>query len=337
MVYTIAPYAIKGGMTAYKAGSALVKYAPYARAAYGAVSRYRKSGTSARPKRRTVAKTWTNSGADTGHSISTGNFSKKKKSSALAKMMKITPQQTQRWEDFNSSAATSVGNTCWSVSRAVYTIADLSAYAPNATNNEARFFAESGYIQLLITNASSVPAILKVYDVKCKKDCKDDVLTAIDSVGEKYNVASMKTHLFVSPHEAPQFRQFWKIENQKQIIMSPGETYMHKYFFDLKKFYYNNSQDSLAGNVYKGGFTHQCVFNLTGTPVLDSANVATCSIADVRILTVSASAIKFRQPQGSSTNKLVSTLSTTLPNTFLGSERAINEDIMAGQDVSVLT
>lgn len=265
-----------------------------------------------------------------GRGMTASSFSKKKKDTFTVKALKeAIPQKYLRFNQGICSVAE--GNQDWQLLVSDWRFSDLDTFAPKSDTVQKRFYIDSVQQRGMITNTTSTPVKLTMYLLHPKKDLPETdgnpVKTIEYGLRELYNANDMHKTPYVSPRESVQFNSAWKIANEKTVVLSPGEN--HEYFYNIEiEKYWNSSQSRLGTDgsgtnyYFMKGYTKTIMIKVQPTLVTDSTKV---SFASSKVIWLNRSTLKYKIPQGPSTNTLLATRAN-IPQTGLTSQKYVNED-----------
>lgn len=192
------------------------------------------------------------------------------------------------------------------------TLTNINQSFGTSVNSETRFFIEYVDYKFEITNFSSEVNEVDIYVVKTK-DNLGTGFSPIDTIeagfDAKYSrVTNPKAYLrpWMNPLESTVFRQYYNIEHHQKITLDPGQCLKDHMFFRYDKFF--DSQYLSAGVNGTGvapvnvkGWTRQVLVRGCGITVTSGTGVA--SLSKISHAVVASMNIKFRTPQGPSTNQ----------------------------------
>lgn len=272
----------------------------------------------------------TSGGADAGYTIghSTKISKSKKKSKKLEQSLKETPPVIYR--DGNQSA-----QVCPDGQQYVSSIGSWWTYGnltsanegiPVAANMEARFWVEGGHIRTTFCNFTAIPVTLQIYDVVAKIDVpsgNDPQVLAANGLKAKYgNVTNPLSLPHVQLNESVAFKNAFKIEASKIVILSPGENHVHDNYFKIQKFFDNDKYQGLTAPSYVKGFTHLTMIRQLGALVTDDNSV---SYGQNKIGWVNHFTADYKYPQGKAAGQLLA-YNVNLPPTIVAANEKFNNE-----------
>jgi len=300
----------KGAVGAYRAYSAYNKVRP----SYMAAQKY----AAGKPKRTLM------SSADEGHTITKSSArTKKKKMTAAQKLLKEALPLTRR-ESTTGFQATLEGCQAYGMGTAIWPQSVCALYAPNVSTAIKRFYVESASQKITFANVTSTPLELEIYLLKCKDDTDLSPVTSIaNGLIAKYNSSDQHLQPYANHNESSDFKKSWAILSTKKVVLSPGEVHNYTAYCDINKYYTSsNPSNDVTANVK--GITHQVLFRVMGTPVVDVANLI--SLATSKVIYTMLTEWKYKIPQGPSTNQLLGFQGAKLSTVNLATQRYINQD-----------
>lgn len=341
MVKSVSRYPKTSHLAKFAASHAVGSYAPYlsagyqggklAYSAYKSLSSMRKGGN--RPPKTPVKSKQIHDNGNEGHTI-TKSYSKtprKKLSKAEIALRDALPQVFRRTA--NTPITSAIGQQTFNgVGDIFWTFSDLDAFASSSAINTKRFWVDTASCRVLLTNFTTAPVQIRIYQVSTKDDCSETPDTRVSTgLDMKYGVANTSKTPFMSPYESLNFTKAYKIDTSTDVTLSPGECHNYNAHWNIQK-YYVSSQQATDPGIYKKGFTKHIMIRLMGTPV-SNGTTTTLGAAKVGIMTFTC--LKYKVPQGSTQNQLIAT-QFNVPPTAISVQNTVNEDTGAAQVVTTL-
>ena len=283
---SMAPYAIKGGMAIGKALGAAktIRYvAQGTKRAYNIGKGLSQAAKKFKPKsKKNSSKRGYRSLQNNGNEGHTATFitSKKLKKPTEAEIaLKNALPEVRRYVTQGyvacpeGSQQFSIIAQMWNMPDLVNQLANSTAIGSSAT--QSRTFIQGGSIKAVITNFTSTPVIISLYMFKAKNSqvtAPDVAIT--NSLGQKYNNANQALIPWMTPKEAAEYTVNFQTTDTKQFTLSPGETIIEDFYFDIEKYYDNSATFNAPQYQFQKGFTHGILMRQIGTPVTDSTKVS---------------------------------------------------------------
>lgn len=334
-----APYYARGRQLApyaKKAYNSLMYVAPAA-AAIGSYIGNRSSGNMSRPatyknKVVKVKRGYVASKQD-GHNITKSSYTRivNKTNPAIKEALPEVSRETG-----TTTVVASEGKQQIAEIASAWNGAELNGYASYSTSALTRFYVCCSELRMVYTNTTSTPVKLTLYDCRARAMGQAGLDGVVDGIVQglksKYNNAEQHLVPYQSPKESEHFGKFWKIINEKTIILSPGEVHEHYLKTDVNKYFEN--QDATSTNVsgsstvsfhYIPPFTTVHFARLIGTPVTDGSLIST---ATSKVICMVYKKLTWKRPQGAANIQLLANQIST-PATNLTVEKTMNEDTMA--------
>lgn len=185
---------------------------------------------------------------------------------------------------------------------------------------ETRFYLE--YVNQIteINNFSDAVNEVFIYDIVAKDNCGlgyEPINTITAGYNAKYNSTTVYLQPWLLPTESTVFNKYWKIEKQEKVTIKPGENHKHSKFIQYNRFI--DSQTFSAGAVgasgvaplYAKGLTRFTIVRAIGS-VAPFATYDHATLTPVKHAIVAQTSVKFRTPQGISTNQYKGVTNGTL-------------------------
>lgn len=268
-------------------------------------------------------RTFKGAGMAEGHSITKDAFvaSKKKKPDPA---LSVALPQVKRFISQNLTNSAE-GFQAFTNLATLWTQTDLTNVIAQSLVSESRFFCQGGSLKSVITNLTSTPVNLVIYDWKCKDDLvagSDPAATITNSLSAKYNTANQQNFPWMNPSEAKEFTANYKVLNTKEMVLSPGEVHIHDFYVKIEKYYDNSRTVNIAQPAYVRNYTHGTMIRQLGTPVTDDTKV---SYAQTRLAYICHYKYDWKEPQGHTGPTLLAN-QTGAPQTGLATEKFMEEE-----------
>lgn len=332
MVYTVAPYAMKAGYGIAKYGALATRGYRGARTVYKAVNALQRyKGSALKSTRKTTAKRSNFRSkadhGDEGHGMTRSTVrTRKRKSKAEIRLREALPLLSKYTSDNILQSAE--GRQNFTEIASIWYQSQLQSYAASTTAAERRFFVVGGSLKACLTNFTSTPVHMVIYDLRCKENMYSSdtsANTVANGLNAKYNASDQATIPWQSPRESTEFRRYWTVLGTKNIILNPGETHVHDFFFKIDKYYTNNTDIGLTTPNYQKGFTHSLLVRTLGTLVKESGASTKITYAVTKVGNINHFRLDYKTPVSTSTNTLIAQQASK-PQTGLANETYMDED-----------
>lgn len=264
------------------------------------------------------------------HSLQTTAFTKKAPSK-LAKYIKISPPAYYSWNDQNVFTGTQGQQYFFTLPRELFQYSmiqtALNQTADSATS-ETSLFLEHVQQTTMITNFSGATNEVCIWELLVKDNLASGfspTQTIQAGYNAKYNISGSTapsatagepyTRLFQNPLESEVFRQYYKVEKTIKFTLPPGTTHKHRKYVEYNKMWKNTyaSAGAIGGGgsapAYIKGWTRLTMIQVNGVAVTSGTGVTSASKPELAVLNVTN--VKYRTPQGRSTNASLGNIATT--------------------------
>jgi len=266
--------------------------------------------TKALQQRKRASKTALRRKSKKGNQIPTGGgdsasyFTRvKKPNSLIVKLSKESPVSTVIQNSAGRQEA-AVGTQTYTMIGDFFTSTDLNLghilmvgnAAGGAQSTKTAF--HSVHSECMLTNQSNSNCRMTIYDVICRKDTDATVTDPTTAISTGYNdivggAASNAICVGSTPYSIPRFTEYFKIEQETPITLSPGQTHVHKVHIGLNRLISKAISVRIAGSGV-GGITRYTFVRFHGTPANDVTTQTQVSTAQISIDWVNSEEYKFR-------------------------------------------
>ena len=239
----------------------------------------------------------------------------------LAEYVKISPPAYYSWDDQAVQVGLQGGQFFYNLPRTIADFAMVQTLNQTAStgSTESQLFLEYVDQKTMITNFSTAVNEITIWELLVK----DNLGGGFNSVeliqagyNAKYNISGSTLPLlaagdpflriFSNPLESEPFRQYYKVEKMQKVTLKPGETHKHHKYIQYNKIWKSTmgSAGAIGGGgsspVFVKGWTRLTLIQANGTCCTDGAGAA--SITKVEHAIVQSTNLRYRTPQGKSTN-----------------------------------
>lgn len=275
------------------------------------------------PKRKKVTVERGFKGTEEGHTTTRSTLNRKGTNKKLDKALIGQLPQVYRKSD-RGTVFTTEGTQSFNDIADAWSYADLVSLSGDSTGDR-RVYVQGGHIKLVMTNLTSTPTLITIYDLESKEDSFLGSASAAvaDSLRRKYGNDHMETYPFVQPSESEEFRNLWKVCGRKEITLSPGEVHVHDYTFQIQR-YFDSAKytNTLAQPALLRFISKKIMVRQQGTPVYDGSNMA---YASSRFGWIVEKKYDYKFPIAKDGNKLTGAEVSEI-QAGLTSEKYMNED-----------
>lgn len=127
-----------------------------------------------------------------------------------------------------------------------------------ATDNSLRLFLKSGKVTLTLRNQTNNNAVVKLYDIVCKRDPpNEDLDSPVDAWAKgmtDFGVMDAEEVIAATPFRSPEFNHFFRVVRVTSLHMEPGMQHVHTVRHYYNKVY-NSVRTQSVGGTAVSGFT----------------------------------------------------------------------------------